>query len=177
MPDLFQRELAGGAQLMGFVLDSDALQGNPMGDPTQRMHPLLTPSCGGDGLPLVVVLTGFTGFGLKVLSKTSLWEENLPERIARMMSDGLIPPAVYLWPSCETKLGGSQYMNSTATGNYETMLLEELIPAVESATGAGGTRRIVAGKSSGGYGALTLVMRNPGYFSAAACHSGARSVI
>ena len=181
MPDLFERELAAGARLTGFVVDSEALAGNPMGDPAERMHPMLVPAVGGADLPLVVLLTGFTGFGFKVLSKTSLWDETLPERLARLMNEECIPPAVFLWPSCETKLGGAQYMNSPATGDYETMLLEELIPAVEQATGAGGvssdthesvSRRVIAGKSSGGYGALTLVMRNPGFFCAAACHSG-----
>lgn len=165
--------LVHGARLTVFEHDSAVLRGNPLGDPAVRHSPLLVPAGGGAGLPLVVVLVGYTGFGHKVLNRPSLWSENLPERIARASAEGRIPPAVYLWPSCETRLGGSQYLDSAGTGRYESLLRDELVPAVEAALGCGGAgRRVVAGKSSGGYGALTLVMRNPGLFAAAASHAG-----
>ncbi|MBC8329320.1 MAG: hypothetical protein H8E31_11300 [Planctomycetes bacterium] len=162
-----------GASLTVHGHDSQVLRGNPLGDPARRDSPLLVPPRGGQGLPLVVVLVGYTGFGHKVLNRPSLWAENLPERIARATAEGRIPPAVYLWPSCETRLGGSQYLNSAGTGRYQDFLAGELVPAVEAAHGCGGPgRRVVAGKSSGGYGAVTLAMRLPGYFSAAASHAG-----
>ncbi len=168
----YEREVHG-ATLTVHSHDSAALRGNPLGDPTERHSPLLLPPGGGADLPLVVVLVGYTGFGHKVLNRPSLWAENLPERCARATAAGTIPPAVYLWPSCETRLGGSQYLNSAGTGRYEDFLLDELVPAVEAAHGCGGPgRRAVAGKSSGGYGALTLCMRRPGFFSAAASHAG-----
>lgn len=169
----YRRRLQGGAELRTFSFESECLQGNVLGDPTRRAHPVLIPEGGGQGLPLLVLLVGYTGFNHKVLSKTSMWSETLPERLARCMHNGSIPPAVVLWPSAETRLGGSQYMNSPGTGLYEDFLLDELIPATESEFGCGGNdRRFVAGKSSGGYGALRLVMRRPGYFAAAASHCG-----
>lgn len=169
----YRRELAGGATLTTFTFTSEVLEGNALGDPVRRSHPILLPAGGGAGLPLVVVLVGYTGFNHKVISKTSMWAETLPERFARCMADGSIPPAVYLWPSCETRLGGSQYMNSPGSGRYEDFLIDELVPAVEAAHTCGGQeRRVVAGKSSGGYGALRLVMQRPGYFAAAASHCG-----
>ena len=168
----YEREVHG-ATLTVFPLESRALRGNPLGDPALRHSPLLGPAAGGAGLPLVVVLVGYTGFGHKVLNRPSLWAENLPERFARATAAGALPPAVYLWPSCETRLGGSQYLNSAGTGRYEDFLVEELVPAVEAAHGCGGDgRRAGAGKSSGGYGALTLCMRRPGFFSVAASHAG-----
>ena len=168
----YQREVHG-ATLTVFPYNSEALRGNPLGDPAERHSPLLLPAGGGRGLPLVVVLVGYTGFGHKVLNRPSLWAENLPERIARATAEGRIPPAVYLWPSCETRLGGSQYLNSAGTGRYQDFLLDELVPAVETAHGCGGDgRRVVAGKSSGGFGALSLCMRRPGSFAAAASHAG-----
>lgn len=169
----YRRELAGGAVLATFGHESELLRDNPLGDPHQRSHPVLTPPQGGEGMPLVVVLVGYTGFNHKVVSKTSLWSETLPERLARGMAEGRIPPAVFLWPSCETRLGGSQYLNSPGTGRYEDFLIDELVPAVEQAHGCGGKGwRVVAGKSSGGYGALRLAMRRPGFFRAAASHCG-----
>ena len=169
----YRREVAGGATLSTFPFTSSVLEGNALGDPVRRSHPLLVPAGGAAGLPLVVVLVGYTGFNHKVLSKTSMWAETLPERLARVTAEGRIPPAVYLWPSCETRLGGSQYLNSPGTGRYEDFLIDELVPAVEAQLGCGGAgRRVIAGKSSGGYGALRLVMQRPGYFAAAASHCG-----
>lgn len=161
-----------GATFRNFGIKSTFLEGNPLGDPVERDNPVLAPNSGAEGLPLVVMLVGFTGFGRKVMSKTSLWGDTLPERIARATQSGSIPPAVYLWPSCETRLGGSQYRNSKGTGRYEDYALRELVPAVEKELGCGGDgNRVIAGKSSGGYGALTLCMRNPAFFSACACHA------
>ena len=168
---VYERQI-GGAVLKNFAHDSQALIGNPLGDPCLRNNPLLIPEGGSAGLPLVVMLVGFTGFGQKVMSKTSLWGETVPERLARTSATGDIPPAVYLWPSCETKFGGSQYLNSSATGNYQDYV-QELIAAVEEQFSCGGAAgRFVAGKSSGGFGALTLSMRLPGFFNGCACHAG-----
>lgn len=169
---LYERDLDG-MVLKAFHHESTLLEGNPLGDPASRSHPLLLPTSGVAGLPLGVLLVGYTGFGHKVINKSSLWQENLPERIARLTRNGDLPPAVWLWPSCETRWGGSQYRNSAGTGPYEDFLVEELIPAVEADLRCGGDgNRVVAGKSSGGYGALVLCMRRPAFFAAAASHAG-----
>lgn len=181
----YRRELAGGAVLTVLTFTSKVLEGNTLGDPVRRSHPvLLPPGAASSSLPLVVVLAGYTGFNHKIINKGSMWSESLPERIGRCMAEGSIPPAVLMWPSCETRLGGSQYLNSPGTGQYEDFLLQELIPQVEaqlsSAANADGLgvqvggegNRIIVGKSSGGYGALRLAMRNPGYFRAAGSHCG-----
>lgn len=192
----YRREIPGGAVLTVITLTSEVLEGNPLGDPVRRSHPLLLPpgvanadaqtDVGTEALPLVTVLAGYTGFNHKIINKGSMWSETLPERIGRCMAEGSIPPAVLMWPSCETRLGGSQYLNSPGTGNYEDYLLDELIPQVEEELSAppsamgdgigvvvgGEGRRVIVGKSSGGYGALRLAMRNPGFFRAAGSHCG-----
>lgn len=170
----YRRTLAAGATLTVFEHESRLLRGNPLGDPHVRAHPLLIPPGGREsGLPLVAALFGYTGFAHKVLNKTSMWQENLPERIARGMAEGRIPPAVVVWPACETRLGGSQFVNSAGTGRYEDYVCDEILPAVERAHGCGGPgRRVVVGKSSGGFGALHLAMRRPGLFAAAGSHCG-----
>lgn len=172
----YRRELAGGAVLTVLEIESAALRGNPLGDPHVRACPVLLPP-GGEtaarGAPLAAVLFGYTGFAHKVLNKASMWQENLPERLARGMAEGRIPPAVLIWPACETRLGGSQFVNSTGTGRYEDFVCDEVVPAAERAFGCGGAgRRVVVGKSSGGFGALHLAMRRPGWFAAAGSHCG-----
>ncbi len=170
----YRRELAGGTVLTVLELESTALRGNPLGDPHIRAHPVLIPPGGSTaGLPLVVVLFGYTGFAHKVLNKTSMWQDSLAERIARAMAEGRIPRAVLVWPACETRLGGSQFVNSTGTGRYEDLVCDEVLPAVERTYGCGGpNNRVVLGKSSGGFGALHLAMRRPGLFQAAGSHCG-----
>ncbi|MFT7517462.1 MAG: S-formylglutathione hydrolase FrmB [Myxococcota bacterium] len=170
----YHRKLTGDAVLTTFDIDSQVLQGNPLGDPTLRSQPMLLPP-GEDwrGLPLVAMLSGYTGFNHKVVNKSSMWQPNVPERLAAAMASGEIKPAVFVWPACETKLGGSQYVNSIGTGNYQDYVIDEVIPAVEAEFNCGGDgQRVVVGKSSGGFGALSLTMRNPGFFRATASHAG-----
>jgi enterochelin esterase family protein len=178
----YLRELPGGARLQALTHTSEVLEGNALEDPVRRSHPVLLPPGGvQQNVPLVTVLVGYTGFGHKIINKGSMWGQTLVERIGRAMAEGKIPPAVFFWPSCETRLGGSQYLNSPGTGDYEDYLIKELIPFVEktysggqindSQVGGSG-KRMVVGKSSGGYGALRLTMRNPGFFAATASHCG-----
>jgi enterochelin esterase family protein len=63
-------------------------------------------------------------------------------------------------PDCFTYYGGSQYINSTATGRYEDYLIDEIIPYVDKTfrTIADRDSRAVAGKSSGGYGVAAIVI-------------------
>jgi enterochelin esterase family protein len=77
-------------------------------------------------------------------------------------------------PDCLTRFGGSQYINSGATGRYADHLISELVPSIDAAfrTLADRRRRAVMGKSSGGYGATVLAMRHPDRFAAAVDHSG-----
>ncbi|QDY75360.1 alpha/beta hydrolase [Streptomyces qinzhouensis] len=53
----------------------------------------------------------------------------------------------------------------------ETFHLREVLPLVEKEYGAG-TRRVVAGQSQGGFGALSYTARHRGMFRAAASYSG-----
>jgi hypothetical protein len=73
-----------------------------------------------------------------------------------------VPPVVVAFPDCFTRLGGDQYINSASTGAWEDFLLHEMLLAIEQRFGCGGTgRRGVFGKSSGGYGAITLIGELP----------------
>jgi len=156
---------------------SVVLKDNPLGDPRLRQVPVyLPPSYGsarGRRFPIIYYLAGFTGGGRSLLNYHP-WRENLPERLDRLITAGKVQECVLVMPDCFTAFGGSQYLNSTATGRYEDHVVNELIAFFEdklhvSAHAAG---RAVMGKSSGGYGALMLGMRHPDVFGHVACHSG-----
>ena len=155
------------------TLDSAILKGNLLGDPAARLIDVYVPA-GHDGkdLPLLVDLVGFTAGG-PVHTNWKNFSENLPERLDRLIGTGAMKPCVVAFPDCFTKLGGNQYVNSTAMGNWDDFLLKEAVPFVERRFGCGGTgKRGVFGKSSGGYGAMVHALMHPDFWSAAAVHSG-----
>jgi Putative esterase len=73
-----------------------------------------------------------------------------------------------------TSLGGSQFLNSTSTGRYMDYLCDEVVAFVDGRypTIADRRHRGLAGKSSGGYGAMVVSMLRPDVFGALASHSG-----
>lgn len=155
------------------MVESRALAGNLLGDPTARAVDIYVPvGHDGRGLPLLVDLVGFTGSGLSHTNWTG-FRENLPERLDRLIGEGHMPPVVVAFPDCFTRLGGNQYINSAAIGAWEDFLIDDMVPAIEQRFGCGGNgRRGVFGKSSGGYGAITHALRHADVWAAAACHSG-----
>src|SRR5262245_9127742 len=143
-------------------IESKALQGNLLGDPSVRELHIYLPSghADGNGLPLLVDLVGFIGSGMSHTNWRN-FGENVPERLDRLIADGSMGPVVVAFPDCFTRLGGNQYINSAAVGRYEDYLLREVVPLVEERFSCGGTgRRGVFGKSSGGYGAIVHGMRH-----------------
>jgi len=153
-----------------------ALEGNPLGDPAVREIPVyLPPSYERDRsrrYPVIYWLHGFTGIGMSAVTR-ALWVPSLPELMDRVIAEGA-PEAILVMPDGSTRYGGSQYLNSPATGRYEDYIVRDLVPSIDRTyrTLAGADHRGVDGKSSGGYGALVLAMRNPGTFRAVASHSG-----
>jgi len=155
--------------------ESRALKGNPLGDPHRReLWVYLPPGAekGDRRYPVLWHLIGFTGAGQMAVTGNR-WAPGLAERLDRLIANGC-PPVIVAFPDCFTRLGGSQYMNSDATGHYEDYVCDELVPFLDGSlpTLPHRDKRGVFGKSSGGYGALRLGMRRPDLFSALACHSG-----
>jgi S-formylglutathione hydrolase FrmB len=162
-----------GGTVRRLSVDSQVLRGNLLKDPSTRLVDVyVPPGSSGRDLPLLVDLVGFTGSGLSHTGWAP-FQENLPERLDRLIGEGRMPPVVMAFPDCFTRLGGNQYINSSAMGQWEDYLLGELVPQVERQFGCGGTgRRGVFGKSSGGYGAIVHALLHSDFWAAAACHSG-----
>jgi enterochelin esterase-like enzyme len=152
-------------------IESELLRGNPLGDPSARdVHVYLPP--GHDPArrtPALLGLVGFAGTGAMMFNVDPLGED-LRRRLDRLILTGRCPPVIVAAPDCFTRVGGNQYINSTATGRYEDFLLQEVMPEVERRHAVRGWG--VFGKSSGGYGAMILGMRHPERFRALADHSG-----
>ena len=155
---------------------SKALEGNLPGDPHVRDLFLYLPpgyDRGSERYPVAWCLSGFTGRG-RMLLNDNPWSPGIADRMDALLAEGRARPMILALPDCFTHLGGSQYINSPALGRYEDHVILELVPFVDARyrTLAAPEGRGVIGKSSGGYGALVLGMRNPDVFGAVVCHSG-----
>ena len=164
------------SQVIVESITSRVLQNNPLGDPHIRRVPVYLPpgyDTGQTRYPVVYLLTGFTGRGAFMLNN-SAFNETIQERMDRLIAAGKVQPMILVMPDCFTRYGGSQYLNSSATGRYEDHLIDELVPFIDRRyrTRPQPGYRAIAGKSSGGYGALVQAMRHPDVFGALACHSG-----
>jgi len=166
---LFPIPLRGKVEVHRFT--SEVLRGNPWGDPVERELPVYVPPSGGtEGRPLLVLLSGFTGAGWMHFQRPGYLKDTIPGRLDRLIRQGLAAEAVMVAPDCLTTLGGSQYINSSATGRYEDYVVNEVVPFVRERYRTGPTA--VLGTSSGGYGSLVLALRNPEVFSAVGSNAG-----
>jgi enterochelin esterase family protein len=158
------------------TVSSIVLKDNPLGDPRRREIPVyLPPSYGskrGRRYPVLFFLPGFTGTGRGAVNYNP-WKESIVERLDRLIAEGKAREAILVIPDGFTAYGGSQYLNSSATGRYEDHVAVELVSFIEDKFAAmrGPEGRAVLGSSSGGFGALTLAMRHPEVFGHAAAHS------
>lgn len=158
---------------------SKILADNPLGDPHQRKLAVWLPpqydqpAHKGKRFPVLFDLVGFMGSGLSHINWKN-FDENVPERAARLIHEGKMGPAIIVLPDCFTALGGNQYINTSAMGNYADYITRELIPFVdrEFRTLASREHRGCFGKSSGGYGAIIHGMKYAKYWGAVASHSG-----
>lgn len=156
------------------TLESRALRGNPLGDPSSR--PLLAwlppGHRRGVRLPAVYFLHGFTG-SVHSWSRFNAFAPTVPERIADLVAAGEVPAFLAVFVDGWTAFGGSQWLNSEATGRYRDYLVEDVVPFVERELGAipAAGARAVVGHSSGGYGALVMGRHHPDVFGHLAAHA------
>jgi enterochelin esterase-like enzyme len=158
------------------VVESELLAGNPLGDPSRR--PLLvyrSPGVvrGAEAVPAVYVIQGFTGQVDRWLSREA-FEPTIFERLDAMYAQGTCAEGIVVFVDAWTSRGGSQFLNSSGTGRYLDYLCDEVVPFVDGRypTRGSAAHRGLAGKSSGGYGAMVVPMLRPDVFGALASHAG-----
>jgi Putative esterase len=189
---------------------SRALEGNPLGDPTERpLWVYLPPGCGDDPgrrYPSIYVIQGYTG-QVDMWWNRSALRPTVPELVDELFAGpgpagpagpagssevppgpgstgespaaapehrAQPPPAIVAFVDCWTSLGGSQFLNSPGTGRYLDYLCDEVVAFVDRRypTLPAREHRGIAGKSSGGYGAMVAPMLRDDVFGALASHAG-----
>lgn len=156
---------------------SAALAGNALGDSAERPLAVYTPpgydAQGSRAYPVLYCLHGYTG-DVAALVSTRPWETNVVQWMDRLIVTEQMAPAILVLVDGNTRLGGSQYVDSIHNGDYATYVVRDIVGALDAAyrTIAREGGRAVFGKSSGGFGALHLTLAHPGVFGAFASHSG-----
>jgi S-formylglutathione hydrolase FrmB len=159
------------------VVVSQALRGNPLGDPHERPLWVYVPPGYDDDpnrrYPTLYQIQGLTG-QLDMWRNRAAFRPTVPELVDELFSTGGIPPCLVVWVDAWTSLGGSQFLDSPGTGRYHTYLCDEVVPWVDARyrTLAAPAHRGIAGKSSGGYGAMVTPMLRPDLFGGLATHAG-----
>ncbi len=157
-------------------LSSRLLRGNVLGDPADRDVLVYLPPGYDEGArryPTVMMLPGYASTHRSIV-RFNPWRPNPVERFDALVAAGTSAPALLVLPDAMTRWGGSQFLDSPATGAYQSYLADEVIPHVDATfrTVPRAEGRAVVGTSSGGFGALRLVMDRPGLFAAAGSHAG-----
>lgn len=156
---------------------SEALARNPLGDRSTRPVAVYLPPGydpqGSRRYPALYVLHGYTSDVTALLS-TRPWETNVLQWADRLVHERRMLPALVVLVDGFTRLGGSQYVDSVHNGRYATYTVRDVVGHVDRSyrTIAAEGGRAVLGKSSGGFGAMHLVLEHPGTFAAFASHSG-----
>ena len=151
------------------TIESEALRGNPLGDPHVRPVWVWTPPGydpeGDREYVSVYVLQGYTG-ELEMWRNRVAFRPTFPELLDRDAPDCLV-----VFVDAWTSVGGSQFVDSAGAGRYHTYLCDELVPFVDARFRTSGVRAL-SGKSSGGYGAAVTAMLRPDLFAGFASHAG-----
>jgi S-formylglutathione hydrolase FrmB len=168
-----------GGELRGrldtLVVESQSLADNPLGDPARRPLYVYLPEGIDESASYasIYLIQGMTG-QLDMWWNRAAFEPTIAERIDDLFSSGDLPRAVIVFVDAWTSYGGSQFINSAATGRYMDYLCDEVVPYVDDRypTAAGRDHRGLTGKSSGGYGAMVVPMLRPDVFGGLASHAG-----
>jgi enterochelin esterase family protein len=153
------------AQLDVLDIPGATLKDNPLGDPAARHVAVFKPDKAKDDapLPLVVYLPGWGSSSEDAIADgTRAWFATVVDQLAAST------PVRIAVVDGRSRYGGSQFLNSTATGRYADYITEEILPALEAryTSPKYGSSPVIAGHSSGAYGALLLAIRQHEKFPA-----------
>lgn len=159
------------------TFESNVLKENPLRDPYRRpLWVYLPPGYDEEPTrryPSVYEIQGLTG-QLDMWRNRAPFRKTYPELADELFANGEAPSCIVVWVDCWTSLGGSQFLDSPGTGRYHTYLCDEIVPWVDAhyRTLPQREHRGIAGKSSGGYGAMVTPMLRPDLWGGFATHAG-----
>ncbi len=151
-------------------INPESIDGYPLTSETRRILPILVPPNYDENrdepYPVAFILHGYGGRGVKYAVNTSSFGLSLADMLLNAMKAGELGECIVAFPDFSNDLGGSQYVNSEASGNYLDYLAHDLVDFIDENynTHQSADYRAVLGHSSGGYGALICAMKKSDVF-------------
>ena len=144
-------------------IPAPALANNLVDEPTEREIMVYLPpsyATSDKRYPVIYYLPGY-GDG-------NLIGFYLPGDLDTMIKAGKVKETIVVVANGISVMGGSFYVNSPVTGNWEDFIAQDVVGYVDShfRTLAQADSRGIAGHSMGGFGALNIAMHRPDVFSA-----------
>jgi S-formylglutathione hydrolase len=160
--------------MSGLIIDtvvySPSLEGNLLGDSPDRNVTIYLPpgyDTSDKHYPVIYLLHGYTGDNKFWLEK-GYANVNLEPIMNDMINNKTIEPMILVSPDSYNRFGGSLYINSVSSGNWEDFIVQDVVQFVDAhfRTIANAGSRGIAGHSMGGYGTMMIAMKHPDIFSA-----------
>lgn len=141
------------------AIPGETLRGNPLGDPIERRAAVISPAGTAPAQPLAILyfLPGWGGSSEDYIAGGG---RAAFSRVAEELQGVRI-----VVPDGRTRWGGTQFINSPATGDYADYVSGEVVRTVEVRYKVAPRQRFIGGHSSGAYGALLLAMRKQKLFA------------
>lgn len=144
-------------------ISAPSLANNLVGEPAERtIYVYLPPSYNNSEkhYPVIYYLPGY--------GDSTVIGFQLPTDMDSLVESGTVSEMIFVITSGDSKMGGSFYVNSPVTGNWEDHLVNDVVGYVDShfRTLPRAESRGITGHSMGGFGALNIAMRHPDVFSA-----------
>jgi len=148
--------------------DFDRLRAIPMGDPSEReVIVYLPPDFKSKGeLPSVYFLPGWGSRASKFVHDSGIFGMSFLEQIENAILSQHVPAFIGVFVDAASKLGCSQYINSPSLGPIQDWIADDVTELVDSRFGAAAhaEKRVIAGHSSGGFGAIWMGLQRPDRF-------------
>jgi len=144
-------------------IPAPSLSNNLLGEPAERtIYVYLPPSYNTSDkhYPVIYYLPGY--------NDSMMLGFRLPGDMDSLIKSGQVNEMIIVVSGGANKLGGSFYVNSPVTGNWEDYIVIDLVGYIEShfRTLPQAESRGITGHSMGGFGSLNIAMRHPDVFGA-----------
>lgn len=157
-------------QLFEKTVPARSLRNNLLGESIEREIAVYLPpsyATTSKRYPVVYMLQGFD----TVVSEYydgSVRGFDFPQLVDRPIEQGKMEEMIVVLVSGRNLLGGSYYVNSPVTGNWEDFVVRDVVRFVDRnyKTRPYRESRGISGQSMGGFGALNIAMRHPNVFCA-----------
>jgi len=145
------------------TISAPSLDANLVDEPKKRDIFIYLPPSYGDSTKRFPVVYYLPGYG-----DSRMIGFNLPDSLDRLIENGKVNEMIVVVANGTNKLGGSFYVNSPVTGNWEDYIVKDVVGYVDAhyRTLAQAESRGITGHSMGGFGALNIAMHHPDVFSA-----------